>query len=86
MCQCDIAPMKTAYLRQDCFLHADIRPDTMPEETHLKDKLYRDLAAMQRTWYSWGRLAWTSNEGNEEEEDIRVIIMFFRNKYTQIAG
>ena len=48
MCPCDTAPMTSAHLLQDCPLHANLRQETWPEETHLKDKLYGDPAALRR--------------------------------------
>ena len=49
MCPCDTAPMTAVHLLQDCPIHADIRQETWPETTQLKEKLYGDLAALRRT-------------------------------------
>ena len=42
--------MTAVHLLQDyCPIHADLRQETWPETTQLKEKLYGNLAALQRT-------------------------------------
>ena len=49
MCPCDTALMTAVHLLQDCPIHADLRQETWQETTLLKEKLYGDLASLQRT-------------------------------------
>ena len=49
MCLCDIAPMDTAHVLQDCPLQDIPRLAAWPEETPLREKLYDDLAALKKT-------------------------------------
>ena len=48
-CPCNTGPMTSQHLLQECPQHDIIRQQTWPDETPLRDKLYGDFQALQRT-------------------------------------
>ena len=49
MCPCSVAAMTTEHFLQHCQLHDNLRSSTWPEGETLEEKLYGDLAALERT-------------------------------------
>ena len=78
-CPCDTAPMTTQHLLQDCPLHDVVRQEAWPEDPPLRDRLYGNPAALQRTAAyvrGTGVFIWAIDD-EEGGEEVWVLFFFF---------